>query len=100
MKISRYRIRLTCAVAMLGCSQVQAAEENITLHDGHGRDLVMTGCAICHSLDYIQMNSPVMTRARWETSVRKMIDKFGAPISNEDALVIVEYLATHYAEAQ
>ena len=99
MKFSRYRIRLTCAIAVLAYSQAQAAEENITLHDGRGRDLAMTGCAICHSLDYIPMNAPVMTRARWETTVRKMIDKFGAPISNEDARGIVDYLSTYYAEA-
>jgi sulfite dehydrogenase (cytochrome) subunit B len=99
MKISRDTRWLTCAVALLACSQAQAGEDSITLHDGPGHDLVTTACAICHSLDYIQMNSPVMTRARWETTVHKMIDKFGAPISNEDGQAIVNYLATHYAEA-
>jgi hypothetical protein len=100
MKISREMARLTCGVALLVCSQAQAGGEIITLHDGPGHDLVTTGCAICHSLDYIEMNAPVMTRARWETTVRKMIDKFGAPVSNEDAQVIVNYLSTHYAGAQ
>ena len=100
MKISRDVIRLTCGVALLLCSQAQAGEDLITLHDGPGHDLVMAGCAICHSLDYIQMNAPVMTRARWETTVHKMIDKFGAPISNQDAQVIVNYLSTQYAGAQ
>lgn len=100
MKISREMIRLTCGVALLVCSQAHAGEEIITLPDGPGHDLVTTGCAICHSLDYIQMNAPVMTKARWEATVHKMIDKFGAPISNEDAQVIVNYLSTHYVGAQ
>jgi sulfite dehydrogenase (cytochrome) subunit B len=100
MKISREMLRLTCAVALLVCSQAQAGEEIITLHEGPGHEVVTTACAVCHSLDYIPMNAPVMTHARWETTVRKMIDKFGAPISNEDGQVIVNYLSTHYAEAQ
>jgi hypothetical protein len=100
MRISRYSIRLTCGVALLGCAQVQAGEQSITLRDGSGHDLAMARCAVCHSLDYIQMNAPVMTHARWEATVRKMIDKFGAPISNEDSQVIVDYLSTHYTEAQ
>ena len=100
MMTSRELLRLTCAVALLVCSQAQAGEEIITLQEGPGHELVTTACAICHSLDYIQMNAPVMTRTRWETTVHKMIDKFGAPISKEDGQVIVSYLSTHYAEAQ
>jgi hypothetical protein len=98
--ISREMLWLSCAISLLVCGQAQAGEELITLQDGPGHELVTTACAICHSLDYIQMNAPVMTRARWETTVHKMIDKFGAPISSADGQVIVNYLSTHYAEAQ
>ena len=91
---------LTCVVAVLVCSQVQAGEQTITLPEGPGQERVTAACAICHSLDYIEMNGPVMTRTRWEATVHKMIDKFGAPINSEDAQVIVNYLSTHYAAAQ
>lgn len=74
-----------------------AGEESITLRAGEGRDLITTRCVICHSLDYVQMNAPVMTRARWETSVKKMIEKFGAPISHDESAQIVDYLSKNYA---
>jgi hypothetical protein len=42
------------------------------------------------------MNAPVLDRAGWQKSVRKMIDQFHAPIDDADADRIIEYLATHY----
>ena len=42
------------------------------------------------------MNAPVFDRAGWQKSVRKMIDTFGAPISEDDARRIVEYLGNNY----
>jgi len=44
----------------------------------------------------VQMNAPVLDRAGWQKSVRKMIDQFGAPTGEDDANQIIEYLATHY----
>ena len=100
MRISRFSSTLARAAALLVCAQAQAGEEAIKLDDGPGHDAVTTSCVLCHSLDYIQMNAPVMTHARWEATVRKMIDKFGAPISSDDAKVIVDYLSAHYVGAQ
>jgi hypothetical protein len=51
---------------------------------------------MCHSVDYIVMNSPFLGAAGWEKSVRKMITVMGAPISDADAVIIVRYLSTHY----
>jgi hypothetical protein len=75
---------------------IAAGEESIQLKDAPGRDLVVARCSVCHSVDYVQMNAPVLDRAGWQKSVRKMIDQFGAPIGEEDAQRILEYLATHY----
>ena len=35
---------------------------------------------MCHSLDYIQGNSPFMTRQVWDAEVTKMIKAYGAPV--------------------
>lgn len=75
---------------------VAAGEESIKLQDGPDRDLVAARCSVCHSVDYVQMNAPVFDRAGWQKSVRKMIDTFGAPINEDDAKRIVEYLANNY----
>jgi hypothetical protein len=56
----------------------------------------MAYCATCHSLDYIHMNAAVFDGAAWQKSIRKMIDRFGAPIPEEDAQRIAAYLAEAY----
>jgi mono/diheme cytochrome c family protein len=73
-----------------------AGEESVELQAAPGRDVVVARCSVCHSVDYVQMNAPVLDRAGWQKSVRKMIDQFGAPISEEDAQRILDYLATNY----
>lgn len=81
-------------VASLGAAA--AGEESIELQDAPGRDLVVARCSVCHSVDYVQMNAPALDRAGWQKSVRKMIDQFGAPIGEEDAQRIMDYLAINY----
>ena len=45
------------------------------------------------------MNAPVMDRGAWQKTVRKMIDRFGAPVTDDDAREIVDYLSAHYSHA-
>jgi hypothetical protein len=71
-------------------------ESRIRLAKDPVSDLVRARCAICHSLDYIPMNSPFMTRTGWETEVRKMIKVMGAPVAEGEVAPIVDYLAAHY----
>lgn len=76
----------------------EAGEDAIVLKEGPGRQAVETHCVMCHSLDYIPMNSPFLDRKGWEGSVNKMIRVMGAPIPPEDARVIVDYLGAHYGK--
>jgi hypothetical protein len=78
-------------------SLAQPGEETIQLKNASTRELTAARCGMCHSLDYIQMNASVMDRAGWERSVRKMIDRFGAPITDDEVKQIVDYLAMHYS---
>jgi sulfite dehydrogenase (cytochrome) subunit B len=88
---------LLLAALALGCTLALADEDTIHLRDGPGRDLTAARCAICHSLDYIPGNAPVMDRSGWQKSIQKMRDKFGAPITDEEARQILDYLAGSYA---
>ncbi len=65
------------------------------LADGPDRDKVNGYCGICHGVEYIPMQ-PKLSRAAWGAEVTKMIKAFGAPIPEEDADKIVNYLATAY----
>ncbi|MDP9091206.1 MAG: cytochrome c [Pseudomonadota bacterium] len=77
-------------------TSVYGGEASVKLTNGAQKDLVQLRCSMCHSLDYIVMNSPFLNRAAWETEVRKMVKVMGAPIPEDDVAPIVEYLSQHY----
>ena len=80
------------------CGTAPADEAQVVLKDGPGRDVVAANCSMCHSLDYIPMNSVFLDRKGWEGSVNKMIKAMGAPIKSEDVPVIVYYLTRNYGK--
>jgi len=61
------------------------------LPPGAGRETVLAACVICHTTRYITMQ-PTFTRAAWTAEVEKMRKVFGAPMSNEQAAQVVDYL--------
>lgn len=79
-------------------SPLMAEEGTVRLRDGEGRQLVEANCVMCHSLDYIQMNSPFLDRKGWEASVNKMTKVMGAPVAEADAKAIVDYLSAQYGK--
>lgn len=82
---------------LLPAAPASAAEEDIALPDGPGREAVERNCAACHSLDYIPMNHPIFDRDGWRKEVDKMINAMGAPISPEDAETITVWLARNFS---
>ena len=63
---------------------------------GEGRELFIARCTSCHSVDYVAMHARFGTRALWETEVAKMRTAFKAPLSDDEARRIVDYLARAY----
>ena len=87
------------ATAILCAAMTTAAigaEKPIHLKQALGLDKVEANCTACHSLDYVQMNSPFLNATGWDAEVSKMIKLFGAPISDEDAKKIADYLKANY----
>lgn len=74
-----------------------AQEDKIVLKEGPGKEAVERNCSVCHSLDYIPMNSRFLDRAKWDATIKKMAGPYGATIDPEDAKVILDYLAKNYA---
>ncbi len=74
-----------------------AGEESIQLKDAPGRELTVGRCILCHSLEYLPSNAPAMNRAAWQKSIQKMKDRFGAPITDEEAKQILDYLDGSYS---
>jgi mono/diheme cytochrome c family protein len=96
--MKRIVLALCASGLALAASMAGAGEEAIELRDAPGRDLTLARCVICHSVDYIEANAPVMDRALWHKTIRKMIDRYGAPITDEDAATILDYLAAQYSK--
>ena len=74
-----------------------AAAEVSELKEAPGRDLTLGRCIVCHSVEYIPSNAPAMNRAGWQKSIQKMRERFGAPISDEEARQILDYLDANYS---
>ena len=86
---------------LVGCAMAFGAladESAIKLKDGPGRDVVAGNCVMCHSLDYIPMNSVFLDRKGWEATVNKMVNVMKAPIRAQDVPVIVDYLTKNYGK--
>jgi|SRR6266511_251907 len=87
---------LLAGLLSLSGTPALADEQAIKLKDGPGRDVVETNCGICHSLDYIQMNSPFPDERLWQAEVAKMINVFGAPVGPDEAKTVIDYLVSNY----
>jgi sulfite dehydrogenase (cytochrome) subunit B len=72
-------------------------EELTQLKDGAGRELTVSRCIVCHSLEYIPSNAPAMDRAGWQKSIQKMRERFGAPLTDDEAREVLDYLAASYS---
>ncbi len=68
--------------------------ETVVYRPGPGVEHAQQYCATCHSADYV-LTQPPMPRKFWEASVKKMKEKFGAPLP-EDIAPLVEYLSATY----
>jgi sulfite dehydrogenase (cytochrome) subunit B len=89
------KLVFTLALAALA-APAMAQEEKFKLKDGPGREAVEVNCSVCHSLDYIPMNSPFLDRAKWDATIKKMTGPLGAPIDEKDIPQILDYLAKNY----
>jgi cytochrome c5 len=86
--------------AFLLVTSVAANADETSLHlaEGAGLTQVQATCSMCHSLDYILMNSPFQDKAGWEKTVNKMVKVMGAPLAADDIATVVGYLDSHYGK--
>jgi len=82
-------LALTAGLLAMGATfaarAAAGASEPTELKEGPAHDLTVGRCLICHSLEYIPMNAPAMNRAAWQKNMDKMRQRFGAPITDEEA---------------
>jgi sulfite dehydrogenase (cytochrome) subunit B len=74
-----------------------AAAEDNHLKDAPGRDLTVGRCIVCHSVEYIPANAAAEDRSGWQKTIQKMRERFGAPITDDEARQILDYLDANYS---
>lgn len=67
-----------------------------TFKPGPGVDVVQEHCTECHSPAYVAIQPP-LTATQWTAEVTKMRKAYGAPIPDDAAGTIVQYLTAEYA---
>jgi sulfite dehydrogenase (cytochrome) subunit B len=94
-------IAFGCAAAVSVAAKpltVELPEETAAFAPGPNLDVVQSNCGACHSADYIlaQPRTIKDKRGFWQAEVNKMMKAYHAPIKEEDAPKIVDYLAATY----
>ena len=87
---------IVAALCLASVATVAADDSDIVLKGGPDAALTTTRCSVCHSADYIEMNSVFLNKAGWTAEVNKMVKAYGAPIPEDEAAKIVAYLAQYY----
>ena len=84
-------VRSSLAQEKGGPKTIELPQVSPNLPDGPGKAAVESGCVLCHSTRYITMQ-PTFGREVWIAEVDKMRKTFGAPVTDEQAKTIVDYL--------
>lgn len=94
---------LALAAALAGTANAKPlsyalSDETAELRPGPqpGFEAAQINCTVCHSVDYINTQPSGKGAAFWQAEVQKMIHSYHAPVSEEDAKAIADYLAATY----
>ena len=89
---------LALNVSMAGVLKIELPPETASFKPAPDVGVVNGQCMTCHSVDYIAMQPP-LTQKGWAAEVKKMREKYGAKIPEEEVETIVNYLTQTYGVA-
>jgi hypothetical protein len=64
---------------------------------GPGVEAAQRYCISCHSSAYVAIQ-PALTAAQWSAEVTKMVRVYGAPVPEDAAATIAQYLTAEYGK--
>jgi sulfite dehydrogenase (cytochrome) subunit B len=94
--ISLASILLFAQTALAGPRTYSLLDDGSAFRSGPGVEVARDNCLSCHSADYVTTQPPKMGASFWEATVLKMVKAYHAPISDDVAKAIVDYLARTY----
>ena len=86
---------LSAAATFAAGLKIELPPETASFKPTPGSELANGQCLTCHSVDYVVIQPP-SSRAYWESCVKKMREKFGATIPDEQVEPLVNYLVQNY----
>jgi len=75
--------------------KIELPAETGVFKPGQGAELANGQCLVCHSVEYV-VTQPPSPRAFWATSVKKMREKYGAAVADDQVEPLLDYLTKHY----
>ncbi len=72
-------------------NQIVLPEYPPDIPPGPHLDIFENNCLICHTARYVLMQ-PNFSKTVWQNEVKKMVQAYGATISERDQALIVDYL--------
>jgi sulfite dehydrogenase len=100
--LSHFRFAVLCLAFGVWCFACLAAPLKIELppetgvfKPGPGVDIANGQCLVCHSVEYV-VTQPPLPRTFWASSVKKMREKYGSAIPEEQVEPLLDYLTQHY----
>ena len=99
-RISIIAVAILLAVPRFTLSRevsIQLPPDTAAFRQSEGMPLAQALCVQCHSADYLAIQ-PVMTAKFWDAEVKKMRDKYGAPVPPELDAQLVAYLVKAYGK--
>src|SRR5206468_1016371 len=83
----------TPAASGPGVKSITLPVIDVKLPPGPGREAVNAACVLCHTNQYIFIQ-PAFSRETWIAEVDKMRKNYGAPVTDQQAKDVVEYLVS------
>lgn len=83
------------AMLIAGAASFAAGPNKKSSKTDRGRELVLDVCTYCHELE--RVTSQRLSREKWRDLIKGMISE-GAPVTDEEFSMIVEYLAKNFGE--
>ena len=78
-----------------GNVKIEMPAETNAFKPGTGVELANGQCLVCHSVEYVSTQPP-FPRTIWAGSVKKMREKYGAAIPDDQIGPLLDYLTAHY----
>ncbi|NJO14026.1 MAG: cytochrome c [Rhizobiales bacterium] len=78
-------------------TSIALPDDPIDLPDLPGRDAVIANCTACHSPSTM-LQQPKVSREKWESQVKKMVEIYKAPIDPQAVPDIVDYMVAMQAQ--